>query len=489
MAHIFLSYMHDEKAYAARLAGRLTEAGFDVWWDDALVAGQDFDNVIQKVIEATPAAVILWSRAAARSDWVRAEANIARQQKTAIPVIIDDVPVSALPIPFQQLHMITLQDWDGNPEDKGFKQLLKAIVERVGRPAADPSPAASGLPAGLVSSAEDAALWADVVKSNEEGDYREYIKKVGPNGPFVKMAELRLARAIRRRRRRQALAAAAVGLVIALSGVALLRPSLFPPEPTPVSVSSADSQTASSAPDDQSIYSGLTLSSESSSDASVATSEPPAPPIDFASLLQDLSLPDLPVASSEPSTDPSWWPSLLFASSSVDVSSAADLPSDSSSLLFPDPRCGSLTLIRPPLGIASFCLDTANWTAGNDQDSVRRLYFTSTGTGGALEFGVDDRHIDVDQQEETIRVQNQQMATTTGTVRVTRHDQTVTDADGHEWTVWDVERPRANDIEYTREYFYSDAMRSVFLQTWSLSSDEWQTTNAVFLTVCVDSLP
>ena len=489
MAHVFLSYMHDEKPFAARLAARLAEAGFDVWWDDALVAGQDFDAVIQKIIEATPAAVILWSRAAARSDWVRAEANIARQQKSAIPVIIDDVPVSALPIPFQQLHMITLQNWDGNPEDSGFKQLLKAIVERVGRPATDPLPAATGLPAALAPSAEDAALWADVLKSNEEGDYREYIKKVGPTGPFVKLAELRLARAIRRRRRRQALAAAAVGLVIVLSGIALLRPSLFPPEPAPVAVSSADSQTSSSASDDQSIYSALTLSSEGASDASEATSEPPAPSIDFASLLQDLSLPDLPVASSELSTDPSWWPSLLFASSSLDVSSVADLPSDSSLELFPDARCGSLSLIRPPLGIASFCLDTANWTAGTDQDPTRRLYFTSAATGGAVEFGVDDRHIDVAQQEETIRVQNQQMATTTGTVRVTRLDQTATDAEGREWTVWDVERPRANDIEYTREYFYSDATRSVFLQTWSLSPDEWQTTNAIFLTVRIESSP
>ncbi len=81
----------------ALLATRLTEAGYEVWWDDALLAGERFEDEITDVLDGSGLVVILWSKQSVTSDWVKAEAETARQQKKALPVIIDDMPASKMP--------------------------------------------------------------------------------------------------------------------------------------------------------------------------------------------------------------------------------------------------------------------------------------------------------------------------------------------------------------------------------------------------------
>lgn len=225
MAQIFISYSRADRTVASQLADRLTETGYDVWWDAELVGGSRFDDEIKRVLREAPAAIILWSENSARSDWVRAEANMAREQGTAIPVLIDEVRRDELPIPFQQLHMTRLVGWDGSTGAEGYQTVMRAVGRMVGTGA--PSTAAPAPPAAAAEPAEEMVVWADLEGSREATteDYRDFLRRY-PKSRMAALAENRIRRLTRRARRWQVLAA--LGAAVGVAGaVVLLRPDLF----------------------------------------------------------------------------------------------------------------------------------------------------------------------------------------------------------------------------------------------------------------------
>src|SRR5262249_5871480 len=132
MPDIFISYKSEERAFAERLATRLTEAGYDVWWDAALLAGQRFEDEIARVLREARVAVILWSRLAVQSNWVKDEAADALSQGKALPAIIDDITHDALPLTFRRVHTPRLTGWDGDVEHPGYRDLFEAIARLAG---------------------------------------------------------------------------------------------------------------------------------------------------------------------------------------------------------------------------------------------------------------------------------------------------------------------------------------------------------------------
>ncbi|MFY8032042.1 MAG: toll/interleukin-1 receptor domain-containing protein [Devosia sp.] len=50
---VFLSYKREERDVAEALASYLTTQGYDVWWDAALLAGEDFVKIVHaELVEA-----------------------------------------------------------------------------------------------------------------------------------------------------------------------------------------------------------------------------------------------------------------------------------------------------------------------------------------------------------------------------------------------------------------------------------------------------
>jgi hypothetical protein len=128
---IFISYSRNERPVAEQLAVLLTAEGYDVWWDASLLSGAHFEDEIRKALNAAPAAIILWSKAAIKSEWVSAEAEFARKQRSAMPVIIDNLDREALPLLFQRLHIIEMRGWSGDPASKGYRELLRAVSAKL----------------------------------------------------------------------------------------------------------------------------------------------------------------------------------------------------------------------------------------------------------------------------------------------------------------------------------------------------------------------
>ncbi len=89
--HVFISYSHSaDKAYADRLAAFLAGAGFDVWYDAAIVAGGHWADVIQERIESCAAFVVVMTTQASTSTWVSREITHAEQHRKPIfPLLLE----------------------------------------------------------------------------------------------------------------------------------------------------------------------------------------------------------------------------------------------------------------------------------------------------------------------------------------------------------------------------------------------------------------
>ncbi|RYE08168.1 MAG: toll/interleukin-1 receptor domain-containing protein [Hyphomicrobiales bacterium] len=131
MTQIFISYSRRDLELARTLAGHLEAQGYDVWWDAEMEGGRRFEDQIHQALHEAPVAIVLWSRHSVASDWVRAEAEIARKRHSTLPVLIDDVAIDALPMLYHSIHMLDLKRWNGDAGAAGFRQLLAAVNDRI----------------------------------------------------------------------------------------------------------------------------------------------------------------------------------------------------------------------------------------------------------------------------------------------------------------------------------------------------------------------
>ena len=137
MVDVFISYSRDNKARVADIAAAVTAAGYEVWWDAELPPHRSYGDVITEKIGNAKAAIVVWSQASAQSEWVRAEADVARNQKKLVQTAIDDVMP---PLPFNQIQVADLRDWNGDPGHSAWRKVLMSLEELCGREAVAASP-------------------------------------------------------------------------------------------------------------------------------------------------------------------------------------------------------------------------------------------------------------------------------------------------------------------------------------------------------------
>src|SRR5215475_4807104 len=131
MSDIFISYKREDRAIARKLANALESEGWSVWWDPKLRAGDDFDEVIAKVLDESRCVIVLWSQMSLKSKYVRAEAAEALEQEKLVPVAIENV---TLPFRYKRLDTPKLLNWDGSSESAEFCKLVDDITEIIGPP-------------------------------------------------------------------------------------------------------------------------------------------------------------------------------------------------------------------------------------------------------------------------------------------------------------------------------------------------------------------
>src|SRR6185369_1978633 len=124
MAHVFVSYARADEAVAARIAGELREAGYEVWRDDELPAHRAYAEVIEERIKGAAAVLVLWSAEALKSQWVRAEADTALTALTLVQATLDGTLPS---MPFNQIQCADLKAWDGERSAPGWLKLMASV--------------------------------------------------------------------------------------------------------------------------------------------------------------------------------------------------------------------------------------------------------------------------------------------------------------------------------------------------------------------------
>ena len=129
MADVFVSYARADETQAQHVADGLRAHGYSVWRDDQLPAHRAYADVIQEHLQSAKAVVVLWSNEAAKSQWVRSEAEAARKLDTLIQVSLDGlIP----PMPFDQFQCADLNSWDGKQTSPGWQKLVSSVADLAG---------------------------------------------------------------------------------------------------------------------------------------------------------------------------------------------------------------------------------------------------------------------------------------------------------------------------------------------------------------------
>jgi TIR domain-containing protein len=143
VADVFISYASQDRERAEQLAAALAPRGWSVWWDRRIVAGQAYDQAIERELEAARSVVVLWSAHSITSEWVKNEAAVASERGVLVPARIEDVK---LPLEFRRRQAANLVGWNGEGTHRGFEALCQGVAAVIAGPARE-APAVQGRPA------------------------------------------------------------------------------------------------------------------------------------------------------------------------------------------------------------------------------------------------------------------------------------------------------------------------------------------------------
>jgi TIR domain len=139
MADVFLTYKREDRAKIEPLVQLLQREGLTVWWDPALVAGEDFVEVISREVNAARCVLVAWSARSVNALWVQDEAAAGRDRGILVAFSLDGAKP---PLGFRGIQTPDLSSWTGDGDDVGVRQLIAGIRRLVAdsRQASTPRP-------------------------------------------------------------------------------------------------------------------------------------------------------------------------------------------------------------------------------------------------------------------------------------------------------------------------------------------------------------
>ena len=125
MAHVFISYSKKNRIYARKLADHLLASGFDVWIDDRIDFGTNWEREIFKAIDRCSAFIVIMTPASDESIWVQRERQHAEnRRKQPLPLLLEGEV-------FPFYNVIQYYDVRGEKlPERGFLERLAAFVPR-----------------------------------------------------------------------------------------------------------------------------------------------------------------------------------------------------------------------------------------------------------------------------------------------------------------------------------------------------------------------
>ena len=134
MVDVFVSYSRSDHAFVERLAEAIRAEGFDLWWDVELPPHLSYGDVITEKITQAKAVIVVWSSEAVKSEWVRAEADMARNQRKLVQIATGSIMP---PLPFNQIQFAEMAGWNGEANHAGWSKVKASLGELCASPSAD----------------------------------------------------------------------------------------------------------------------------------------------------------------------------------------------------------------------------------------------------------------------------------------------------------------------------------------------------------------
>jgi formylglycine-generating enzyme required for sulfatase activity len=182
MSDVFISYARSTEKQAQRVVGALRALGYGVWRDDELPAHRDYSEVIEERLRAAKAVVVVWCAEAVKSQWVRAEADLAREAGTLVQLTLDG---AALPMPFNRIQCADLTGWTGEPDVAGWRKVVASVADLVGSGAAPT--ALRPLASAVAPLTQSTAAWTLIKESLDPAEYSDF-EMLYPGTPEVILA-------------------------------------------------------------------------------------------------------------------------------------------------------------------------------------------------------------------------------------------------------------------------------------------------------------
>ena len=120
MSDIFISYNHEDRLRAEMFAKALEGRGWSIFWDRTIPIGKTWR---------------VWSNTSVESEWVREEADDARQRRVLVPVQIDDIQP---PMGFRGIQTADLVNWNAGETTPAFDRLIADIGALIEAPSSGP---------------------------------------------------------------------------------------------------------------------------------------------------------------------------------------------------------------------------------------------------------------------------------------------------------------------------------------------------------------
>jgi hypothetical protein len=131
MTDIFFSYSAKDRERVRPVHAALAAMGFDIFWDQAMPAGIDWDTWIRQHLNRSKCAIVFWSPNSVASDNVRHEATVAKQHGKLIPVMLDALSADQFPMGLYAVQGVNLTSWIGDLADTEWQKLSREVEAKL----------------------------------------------------------------------------------------------------------------------------------------------------------------------------------------------------------------------------------------------------------------------------------------------------------------------------------------------------------------------
>ncbi len=124
---VFVSYSHEDKAFAERFITSLHKDGYRVWYDRGIKAGSDYYKEISEHIADSNVFIAILSKAYFQSEFCENELSLAiDQQKRITPILMEDVDMPlSVKLAIGRKHRVSYPDFSED-ENEFYNRVYEA---------------------------------------------------------------------------------------------------------------------------------------------------------------------------------------------------------------------------------------------------------------------------------------------------------------------------------------------------------------------------